>query len=288
MSDLVELNQIAERVEQLSKTCKWEYMGYIAANHCPPGPNACLSIALRILTLRHGKFQHSPTPKTSLKEFRPWYNHLDPENVTDPERYRCIYIDFGIQLVYTHPAYPASPQKVTISSAREFTEEDQHCAFYRNEGHLRGVFESKDFRKLLIDEFGLEKEFERLQDEFQAVRDEAWKLAIPMMEKHANKQEKIVAKRKSEAFLKKRSDSFRKKAQDKLSGELLRGMLKSSFKNYTPEEFFEMYQMVEKQFHAIEAIYKWQGRNPAASKEVTIEDIKIAYELASVKEVMEA
>lgn len=300
MTDWATLDKMTAKVAQIAQKLTW---GYSYGGGGKPAPEACRSIAFRILTIMHGKVMSKGNPTTYTKELRPYYGNLSPEYATDPEPgYKmaessasygssAIYVDLKLRLEYELPNDGSKPRyvdSIVVSAADEFGDGQNHCVLYRGEGHMVSLYHNADFRKSIINEFDLQPHLERLAKEFTIIRGGVFALAQEAAAKHGKKLERTRAKQKTQGFQEKRVADLRKKAQERLSSELFKGRMARAFGKFTPEQFFEMYKLVESSFGALEEIKSWQGRNPSASEVVTLEDVKLAYELASVKEVMEA
>lgn len=298
MTDWATFDKMTARVAQVANRLVWSY-SYGGSGK--PGPEACRSIAFRIMTIMHGKVMATGEPTTNTKEYRPYYGNTSPEYATDPEPgYKMsesasygsnsIYVDLKLRLQYhlvdgSRPRYASS---IVVSSIGEFQEDQQFCILYRGEGHLSSIYSNADFRKDLINEFDLMPHLERLAKEFQIIRGGVFEIAKLAAEKHGKKLERTRAKQKTKDFQEKRTDNLRKKAQERLSTELLKGTMAPAFSKFTPEQFFELYKLAESHYSILAELKSWQGRNPSASNVVTLEDVKLAYDLASVKVVMEA
>ena len=292
---LTPLDELTRRVFDTARQVKFtDYGG-------GPDFNACRSIALRLLTIMEGKIECINPPKSYLSEVRPYFNNTHCDSATDPEEAATIpakegswgsvkvFVDLNLRLLYTEPL---SGQKVSVvvSSVTEFAGpgQDEHVVLWRGDQQCIRICTNLDFRKALFEEFGLAHYLKNLAEQFIVEREKAWAIAQPIAQKHAQRTHQARMRKETPEFKTRRTTELRKKAQESISKELFKGRLGSAFKKFTPEQFFEMYKLVSHSFGALEQINSWQGRNPSASQEITIEDVKSAYELATVKDVMEA
>lgn len=290
--NLEELEKIAVRIRKVMRIphIVWGY------GHVAPDLPAQNSIALRILTIMHGKIVKAGETKTYIKEMRPYRGNTTPEYATDPEpAYKLkshgsdnIYVDLALRLEWQMPEHKGMLHSVVVSSPGEFTTDQGFCVLFRNEGHLKSLWSNELFRNAIIDEFGLMDHLARLREEFTQVRGVAFAQSRSAAETHGKRIEKSRARAEKPEVLAKKADKSRALAREKISTELIKGRLGKSFKQFTPEQFFEMYKITRDAFPALSEIASWQNRNPTASKEVTLEDIVQAYELAQVKDVMQS
>lgn len=293
--DMDELEQTEARVRNAMRAnISWHYM------NMAPDAQAQKSIALRVLTIKYGKIVQVDESRSLVKELRPYWGNTTPEYGTDPEvAYKIkspsptmgsdnIYVDLNLRLQYQIPDYPGMAHSVVVTSEAEFTVDEGFCVFFRNEGHLNCIYNNNDFRNALINEFQLGEHFIRLREEFRRLRGIAFAQSKTKAEAHGKRIEKSRARAEKPESQAKKAEKSRALAREKISTELIKGRLGESFKQFTPEQFFEMYLITRQSFYAIQEIASWQNRNPTASKEVTLEDIVQAYELAHVKDVMQS
>lgn len=286
-----------DTIRAFIRKMEWKYS-------TPPDANAIRTLATRMLVIQHGRIVKAHPTKTYTSELRPYRYASTVEYATDVEPgYSMeiiqgslgsdkIWIDLGLRLEYEVPHVVGAKQSVVIGCDEDFSGTHGYDStvfplLVRN-GHGLGFVESPVICTFLINEFNLKPAFERLRQEFLRLRAQHWDDAKLAAQKHGKKIEASRKRAQTAEAKAKKTEKFRSTAREKMSNDFIKYRLSESFKKFTPEQFFDMYKLVQDNFPAMKEIARWQGQNPVASQAVTLEDIVYAYDIAKVKDVMQS
>ena len=245
--------------------------------------------AIRLFTICRAGFAQAKKPTATLKPTFYSSASFHVESITDDEvAYKIqmpggppeVFLDLGIVMQWNEGKWSDS---LPIGNLRDF--DDLMVLSRHPNGKLSIFYHDTPFRDEVMRRFRLGSHIESLKNRFKQVRDHLWKEALPIAEKRGKAAERDRTRKASDEYKAKKAEINRTKAQERMSEAFVKGDLSRVYKNYTPEQFWEVYQIAARVAHDIAEIRKWQNMNHAVADVMRFEDVKAAYDLADVKTV---